>query len=354
MPKDNGADGNNKGWQPELDELRERERLRTGNGRPRQGAPPARWRPAHHPRADRKAGRSRLAARGRRHRRRAPAMTSENRLQTLHAVEPDFRPRDDRRPAGHHLGRRLHRARRLGRCHHPGEDRHCRAHGQRAAPAHHPHRRGLGRRRLGQDHRDHGPRQSAGRPRRLLDALQVHDRQSGARAGGRARPRLGRRPRRRAGGGQPLLDDDQVDLGDVRGGAAGGRAHRRQAEPRQAAARRLGDPVRGRRHRRCRGQRGGGVRARTTLPVLSAVVCLWRVAARGPRTDAPGRREERLFTAVPRDRNQPYKMRPIIAAMVDRELVLRDGRALRPPRHHRPRASRRPACRASWPAIRST
>ena len=42
------------------------------------------------------------------------------------------------------------------------------------------------------------------------------------------------------------------------------------------------------------------------------------VAPRGPRTDPPTRREESLFTAVPRDRTQPYKMRPIIEAIVDK------------------------------------
>ena len=34
MPKDNGADGSNKGWQPELDELRERERQARAMGGP--------------------------------------------------------------------------------------------------------------------------------------------------------------------------------------------------------------------------------------------------------------------------------------------------------------------------------
>ena len=56
-------------------------------------------------------------------------------------------------------------------------------------------------------------------------------------------------------------------------------------------------------------------RARRFLSYLPSSV--HGVSARGPRSDAPGRREERLFAAVPRDRNQPYRMRPIIAAIVD-------------------------------------
>ena len=39
---------------------------------------------------------------------------------------------------------------------------------------------------------------------------------------------------------------------------------------------------------------------------------------RGPQTDDPQRREEWLFTAVPRDVRKPYKMRAIVEAVVDR------------------------------------
>jgi acetyl-CoA carboxylase carboxyltransferase component len=40
--------------------------------------------------------------------------------------------------------------------------------------------------------------------------------------------------------------------------------------------------------------------------------------ARGPRTDDPGRREEWLIEAVPRDPRKVYKMRTIVEAVVDR------------------------------------
>jgi acetyl-CoA carboxylase carboxyltransferase component len=56
--------------------------------------------------------------------------------------------------------------------------------------------------------------------------------------------------------------------------------------------------------------------ARKFLSYLPASV--YEVAPRGPRTDPPARREESLFTAVPRDRTQPYKMRPIVEAIVDK------------------------------------
>lgn len=58
-------------------------------------------------------------------------------------------------------------------------------------------------------------------------------------------------------------------------------------------------------------------RARRFLSYLPSSV--HGVSPRGPRNDPTDRREERLFTTIPRDRNQPYKMRPVIQAVVDRE-----------------------------------
>ena len=65
-------------------------------------------------------------------------------------------------------------------------------------------------------------------------------------------------------------------------------------------------------------------RARRFLSYLPSSA--YQVATRGPRTDLPGRREEWLFNAIPRDRNQPYKMRPIIEALVDRGTFFEMGR----------------------------
>ena len=56
------------------------------------------------------------------------------------------------------------------------------------------------------------------------------------------------------------------------------------------------------------------------------------VPPRGPQTDDPQRREEWLFTAVPRDVRKPYKMRAIVEAVVDRgsffEMSALYGRAI--------------------------
>jgi acetyl-CoA carboxylase carboxyltransferase component len=44
---------------------------------------------------------------------------------------------------------------------------------------------------------------------------------------------------------------------------------------------------------------------------------IYDLPPRGPQTDAPQRREEWLFSAIPRDVRKVYKMRPIIEAVVD-------------------------------------
>ncbi len=45
---------------------------------------------------------------------------------------------------------------------------------------------------------------------------------------------------------------------------------------------------------------------------------VYEVAPRGPCTDDPERREEFLFEAIPRERRRVYKIRPIVEAVVDR------------------------------------
>jgi acetyl-CoA carboxylase carboxyltransferase component len=47
---------------------------------------------------------------------------------------------------------------------------------------------------------------------------------------------------------------------------------------------------------------------------------------RGPQTDDPARREEFLFEAIPRDRRKVYRMRPIIEAVVDKGSFFELGR----------------------------
>src|SRR5258705_2054671 len=48
---------------------------------------------------------------------------------------------------------------------------------------------------------------------------------------------------------------------------------------------------------------------------------IYELPPRGPRTDDPKRREEWLGDAIPRDIRKPYKMRAIIEAVVDPDLV---------------------------------
>ncbi len=56
--------------------------------------------------------------------------------------------------------------------------------------------------------------------------------------------------------------------------------------------------------------------ARRFLSYLPSSV--YSVAERQPADDPAERREEKLFTIVPRDRNQPYKMRNVVEAVFDR------------------------------------
>ena len=56
--------------------------------------------------------------------------------------------------------------------------------------------------------------------------------------------------------------------------------------------------------------------ARRFLSYLPSSV--YSVAERQPSVDPADRREEKLFTIVPRDRNQPYKMRNVVEAVFDR------------------------------------
>lgn len=65
-------------------------------------------------------------------------------------------------------------------------------------------------------------------------------------------------------------------------------------------------------------------RARLFLSYLPSSV--HSVAPRLPSFDPPNRREEHLFTIVPRDRNQPYKMRRVAEAVFDRNSFMEIGR----------------------------
>ncbi len=65
-------------------------------------------------------------------------------------------------------------------------------------------------------------------------------------------------------------------------------------------------------------------RTRRFLSYLPASV--YEVPPRGPREDDPERREAWLLEAVPRSRRQVYRMRDILAALVDRDSLFEMGR----------------------------
>jgi acetyl-CoA carboxylase carboxyltransferase component len=64
--------------------------------------------------------------------------------------------------------------------------------------------------------------------------------------------------------------------------------------------------------------------ARRFLSYLPSSV--YEVPSCGPRTDDPARREDFLFEAIPRDRRKVYKMRPIVEAVVDKGSFFEMGR----------------------------
>jgi acetyl-CoA carboxylase carboxyltransferase component len=65
-------------------------------------------------------------------------------------------------------------------------------------------------------------------------------------------------------------------------------------------------------------------RARSFLSYLPSSI--HELPPRGPRADDPARRDESLLSAVPRDRRQVYRMRPIIEAIVDAGSFFEMGR----------------------------
>jgi acetyl-CoA carboxylase carboxyltransferase component len=64
--------------------------------------------------------------------------------------------------------------------------------------------------------------------------------------------------------------------------------------------------------------------ARRFLSYLPSSV--YEVAPRGPRTDDPERRDEKLFQVIPRDVRKVYQMRPIIETLVDKGSFFEMGR----------------------------
>ena len=53
---------------------------------------------------------------------------------------------------------------------------------------------------------------------------------------------------------------------------------------------------------------------------------VYEVSERGPRTDDPDRRDEKLFSVIPRDIRKVYRMRPIVEATVDQGSFFEMGR----------------------------
>ena len=143
----------------------------------------------------------------------------------------------------------------------------------------------------------------------------VHDGKPGPRARGRARARFGRGPRRGAACRQPLFGDDQK-LGDVRRRSAGGEAPRPGSDEDRNSAAPTSRPAPA-----ASTMPSTPRRRRSSAPGVSCPICRRRSIDLPPTTpcsDDPERAEESLMKAVPRNRRQVYKMRPIIDAVVDK------------------------------------
>ncbi len=153
-------------WQPELDELAARTRMAHAMGGPdkvkRQHDA---GRLTIRERIDKLVDARQLPRGGRaiRH----GQLRSGRRSGDRDAGQRHLRPRHDQRPDRGRARRRLHRARRLGRCDDRCQAADGRADGKRVPLADRTRHRGLGRRRLGEDDRDQGPRQPARRHRHL-------------------------------------------------------------------------------------------------------------------------------------------------------------------------------------------
>ena len=72
---------------------------------------------------------------------------------------------------------------------------------------------------------------------------------------------------------------------------------------------------------------------------------VWEPPPLAAATDPADRREEELLSIVPRDPRQPYKMRRVLEAVLDRGSVFELGAALRAPDDHLPGPPRRAARR---------
>ena len=176
-------------------------------------------------------------------------------------------------------------------------------------------------------HRDHRTRQPA-RPARLVHhRLPISRRQPRHRAGGRARPRLGRRPRRRAARRQPLFGDDQgTSAMFVAGPPVVARAGQR---PDQGGAGRLGDPVPRRRGRRTpsrprtRPSRARGASCRTCRPRSTSGRAAHRV-----HRPTRARRDEKLFSVDPARPPQGLQDAPDHRGGVDKGSFFEIGRSM--------------------------
>ncbi len=119
----------------------------------------------------------------------------------------------------------------------------------------------------------------------------------------------------RAPGGQPLLCRDQ-DLGDVRRRPAGGEAARSGPDQAGARRRRYPDRAPARSTRPSRPRRRRSTMRGASCPICRRRSTICRRPFPVPTIRSAPRRS--LLTAVPRNRRQVYKMRPIIEAVVDK------------------------------------
>ncbi len=313
-------------WEPELEELRQRQALAREMGGPDKIA------------RQRAAGR--LTVRERigalldsRQLSRDRLDHGQRRLRRNRRIavdDPDqlsLRPRSHRRPPRRRGRRRFHRARRrVGRIDH--REAGCgRADGARTAPAADPPDRRQRRRRFREVARGDGLHLRA-----VPAGLRAHGPQPRDRAGGEPRPGPDRGLRRRQGRAESLLAAGARPVADVRRRAARRRGRRPEAD--EGGTRQQPHPRVERRGGRRSGERAGSVRTRASLPQLPALL-------RARTSPAPAdRRRSRAPRGLPGVGRPPRPSRGLSHAPDHRGrrrygLVLRDRTPAWPLRDHR-------------------
>ena len=308
-------------WEPELEELRRREELARRMG--------------GEERVERQHASGRLTVRERierlfdagtlprdRRARRARHLRRRRRADRLPARQHGRRPGPHRRPPRGRAGRRLHGPRRRGRRRDLGEGGLRRADGARPAAPARPARRRHRRRRQRQVARGHGLLLRAAAARLRPGRAEPVDR-----AGRRRGARAGGGPRRRARGVLALLGDRART---PRSCSWPGRRWWRPAWARRPTRR--SSAARACRRAPARSTTWPPTRTtRSTSSSASSPTCpqnVWEAPPVEPTRPTPPTAARRSsLSIVPRDPRQPYKMRRVLEAVLDRGSVFELGAA---------------------------